>query len=275
MIRETSTSSAWVRVFVDSYNKRLRVDDYSGPLNEVIFLITTQIEPWVEKLILKSRDTDVNYFLDNGFRQEAVINGYFAGINMAFLVRYLSNDRKASALDESEEDILKKVLQLPRPAFHPDPTGIVQAGPEDANRLAELYASVMKIYPTPIYDPNFVLQTMRDGTLYVYLEEDGKIVSAASAEPNMEWKNAELTDCATLPQAQGKGKMQQLLYFLEQTLKAKGLICAYTIARAQSFGMNKAFHQLGYHYGGRMTNNCYIYSGLEDMNVWYKLITDY
>ncbi|MBS1976709.1 MAG: putative beta-lysine N-acetyltransferase [Bacteroidetes bacterium] len=274
MIKETSTSTAWVRVSVDSYNKRLRVDDYSGSLNEVLFLITAQIEPWVEKLILKSRETDVNYFLDAGFRQEAVINGYFAGVNMAFLVRYLNYDRQVTALGESEEDILQKVHGLSFPAFHPDPKGIVEAVPEDAKRLAELYASVMKIYPTPIYDPDFVLQTIRDGTLYVYLEEDGKIVSAASAEPNMKWKNAELTDCATLPEAQGKGRMQQLLYFLEKKIKAQGFMCAYTIARAQSFGMNKVFHQLGYHYGGRMTNNCYIYSGLEDMNVWYKLITD-
>ena len=113
---------------------------------------------------------------------------------------------------------------------------------------------------------------MQQGTTYVYIEEEGEIVSVASAEVNEIFHNAELTDCATLPVAAGKGYMKKLLYFLEQKLKREGITCCYTIARSESLSMNKAFSQLGYTYGGRLVNNCFIYSGLEDMNVWYKWV---
>ena len=97
-----------------------------------------------------------------------------------------------------------------------------------------------------------------------------KIVAAASAEINKQYRNAELTDCATAEGFQGKGYMRSLLLELERNLRTQGITCLYTIARAESFGMNKAFHDLGFAYSGRMTNNCFIFSGLEDMNVWYK-----
>ena len=111
---------------------------------------------------------------------------------------------------------------------------------------------------------------MEEGTRYVLIRNEKKIVSAASAEINLHHSNAELTDCATLPEAEGKGHMKKLLSKLEAVLKKKKIDCLYTIARSESYSMNKAFYQLGYTYGGMMTNNCFIYSGLEDMNVWYK-----
>ena len=79
-----------------------------------------------------------------------------------------------------------------------------------------------------------------------------------------------VTDCATQKYAQGKGYMKKLLLALEEKLVGDGIKCLYTLARAESVGMNKAFFQLGYAYGGRLVNNCYIYSGIEDMNVWWK-----
>ncbi|MDH4057298.1 MAG: hypothetical protein OEU76_00970, partial [Cyclobacteriaceae bacterium] len=66
------------------------------------------------------------------------------------------------------------------------------------------------------------------------------------------------------------GHMKKLLFKLENELTKQGINCLYSLARAESYGMNKAFFQLGYTYGGRLINNCYIFSGLEDMNVWYK-----
>jgi len=57
---------------------------------------------------------------------------------------------------------------------------------------------------------------------------------------------------------------------LEEELKRKGIFCSYSIARAQSFGMNAVLYQLGYTYRGRLINNCYIYDKLENMNMWVK-----
>jgi len=121
-------------------------------------------------------------------------------------------------------------------------------------------------------DSVFLRKTMEEGTVYVVIRQDNKIMSVASAEINRLYSNAELTDCATLPTAQGKGYMKKLIVKLEKILEREGIHCLYTIARAESYSMNKVFWQLNYSYGGRMTNNCFIYSGLEDMNVWYKLL---
>ena len=96
------------------------------------------------------------------------------------------------------------------------------------------------------------------------------IVSAASAEVNSQYHNAELTDCATLTNHRKFGLMKNLLERLEAELKQNGIFCAYSIARAQSFGMNAVLHQLGYAYRGRLMNNCYIFDKLENMNMWVK-----
>jgi hypothetical protein len=64
--------------------------------------------------------------------------------------------------------------------------------------------------------------------------------------------------------------MKILLEKLEEDLQSQGIYCAYSIARALSFGMNAVLHQLGYMYRGRLLNNCYIFNKLENMNVWVK-----
>jgi len=156
----------------------------------------------------------------------------------------------------------------PAATIHPIALALFSRGkycPTRANAIG-----LTNAYPTPLSEETHIIKTMQEGTVYVYIEMDHQMVSAASAEINAKFKNAELTDCATLPQAEGKGHMKKLLFFLEQKLRADGITCCYTIARAESYSMNKAFAQLGYTYGGRLVNNCLIYSGLEDMNVWYK-----
>ena len=64
--------------------------------------------------------------------------------------------------------------------------------------------------------------------------------------------------------------MKRILEKLEEVLRQQAIYCAYSIARAQSFGMNAVLHGLGYQYRGRLINNCYIFEKLEDMNMWVK-----
>ena len=97
-------------------------------------------------------------------------------------------------------------------------------------------------------------------------------MSAASAEINHFYHNAEMTDCATLPEYRQFGLLKQLILKFEEELLAQRVYCVYSIARALSFGMNAALHQLGYEYRGRLANNCYIFDELEDMNMWVKQI---
>lgn len=270
MVKEVTTDKATVSVYTDTFNKRIRIDDYAGDLNEILLIINQQIHDWVEKLIVKSRAKDVPFFMAKGFSCEAFIKGYFAGDDMYFVTMYFSAGRERSEKWHEEQSIIQKLVTDISKSETSSTEGIKVATFSQASELARLYKAIFKVYPTPLSEEAHIIKTMQEGTVYVYMEVDHQMVSAASAEINSKYKNAELTDCATLPQAEGKGHMKKLLFFLEHKLRADGITCCYTIARAESFSMNKAFAQLGYTYGGRLINNCMIYSGIEDMNVWYK-----
>jgi hypothetical protein len=64
--------------------------------------------------------------------------------------------------------------------------------------------------------------------------------------------------------------MKKTLERLEEVLRLQRIYCVYSIARAQSFGMNAVLHGLDYQYRGRLINNCYIFEKLENMNMWVK-----
>lgn len=270
MIQEIKINSARITAYVDEYSRRFRVDDYKGSLEEVLHAVDASLPSWTEKLIVKSRPDDVAFFESRGFRREAFITGYFAGTDMHFMARYISAERSHSLREADEAGIIRAVLLVP-PSTSPVHTIDARfAEPEHAEALASLYREAFRIYPTPVYDPVHIRKTMEEGTVYMFIREGNKVISAASAEINSKYKNAELTDCATAEGHEGKGYMRALLMALEENLKTRGITCLYTIARSASFGMNKVFHQLGYKFGGRMIKNCMIYSGMEDMNVWHK-----
>jgi putative beta-lysine N-acetyltransferase len=269
-VKKSNTAS--ISLYSDEFNQRLRIDNYSGDLKEVFLMIQKSYKKWVDKIIIKSRKTDVAFFESKGYHQEAFVKGYFNGEDMFFLVKYFTEGRSSNAAQLEEKKIIETILKEPLPSTFPDVSNVELATEEDADELTELYAQTFKVYPTPIGEPGYVRKTMWDGTIYVLIREQGKIVSAASAEVVYPLSNAELTDCATLPETQGKGHMKKLLFKLEAILKEKNIHCLYTIARSGSHSMNKVFYQLHYTFGGRMINNCFIYSGLEDMNVWYKMI---
>lgn len=271
MIRILRNEPVVVTLYEDEYSKRVRMDDYEGPLDAVIRTVESALPKWTEKLIIKSRPIDVEFFQSKGLREEAFIPNYFNGADMHFMTKYLSQERSQSIREADEEAILRAVLLLP-PSAPTASAAIKFAGLDDAEDLARLYRETFRVYPTPVGDPKHIHKTMEEGTVYVLIREQNKVVSAASAEINTTYKNAELTDCATAEGYEGKGYMRALLIALEENLKARNITCLYTIARSASFGMNKVFHQLGYKFGGRMTKNCMIYSGMEDMNVWSKAI---
>lgn len=272
MISELKNSTASISVYNDSYNKRIRVDDYAGDVNSVLELIDQATENWAEKVIIKARGPEQQIFQSQGFSKEAFIKGYFSGTDMHFMAKYFSSSRSHNSKQRDEKVMVEKLLKEEIPVSNSDISIVKDATIDDAEELTRLYSRIFKVYPTPLGEPGHVLKTMEEGTRYVLVRNENKIVSAASAEINFHHSNAELTDCATTPEAEGHGHMKKLLSKLEAGLKKDKINCLYTIARSESYSMNKAFYQLGYTYGGMMTNNCFIYSGLEDMNVWYKWI---
>jgi putative beta-lysine N-acetyltransferase len=263
-----------LHAFLDPFNKRIRIDDYLGNSDQLIQKAEDLVQKhFAEKLIFKVRGEHLIQFFEKGFQPEAVVESYFLGSDAYFVTKYYKVDRKFNDHWIIEDKIIKGLSELKpvqQKIYPPDGYELKKADESHAIDLANLYKLVFPIYPTPLNDAEYVKKTMLDGTLYYIFVNQGKIVSAASAEINNFYKNAELTDCATLQEHRKYGLMKFLLQELEGELVRKGIYCAYSIARALSFGMNAALFQLGYHYRGRLLNNCYIYDKLESMNMWVK-----
>ncbi|AGK54559.1 putative beta-lysine N-acetyltransferase [Bacillus sp. 1NLA3E] len=279
MTREAITKvmngdSFMLEVYLDPFNKRVRIDDFRGNVERVIQaseLVAKNNQ--AEKLICKVRYEHFSDFLVHGFCCEAKLDGYFSGSDAYFFSKYYQTDRLINKFGISEDQMMNNIYLLQRDVKENRKINvdvIRKADKNDVIKLAELYKAVFPVYPTPLHDPDYIVKTFKEGTIYFVIEQDDVIVSAASAEVNNIYKNAELTDCATLANFRKHGFVKLLLQKLEEELIRKGIFCVYSLARAQSFGMNAAFYQLGYQYRGRLPNNCFIYDKLENMNLWIK-----
>ena len=79
-----------------------------------------------------------------------------------------------------------------------------------------------------------------------------------------------MTDFATNPQSRGMGLAGILLRHMGDKTRKLGIKTAYTIARAESHGMNSVFKNSGYNYAGLLKNNTQICGSIQSMTVWYK-----
>lgn len=261
-------------VYLDKQNGRIRVDDYLGNVRSVMEKAEKiAMQERAEKLIIKGRREHFNQLLERGYRFEASIDGYFHGSDCYFFSKFLEDERMISSHWSVEDGIINSVYHLTEPAraiMPPKAYILKKMTEDDAVALSNLYKNVFQIYPTPLNSPDYVIKTMREGTVYYGFIFEGAVVSAASAELNLHYNNAELTDCATLKEHRKHGLMKVLLDRLEQHLVDNGIFCAYSIARALSFGMNAVLFQIGFKYRGRLVNNVFIYDKIENMNVWVK-----
>lgn len=264
----------YMEVYLDPFNKRLRVDDYRGNSNLVLAKAEEIAQKnQAEKLIFKARAEDFLLFFEKGLQPEAIVDRYFLGSDAHFFSKYYTPERKKNDHWITEDGIIQIIYQLDTKVdivAPPKEYVLKKADESCAVGLSALYRQVFQIYPTPLHDPEYIKKTMKEGTIYYAFFHQDKIVSAASAEVNSFYKNAELTDCATLLEHRKYGLMKFILRELEGELKRQGIYCAYSIARSLSFGMNAVLYQLGYKYRGRLMNNVYIYDKLENMNMWVK-----
>ncbi|PEY37181.1 putative beta-lysine N-acetyltransferase [Bacillus cereus] len=257
---------------LDYFNKRIRVDHYTGNVDSLVQKIEELAEKHsFTKCIIKGKGEHVSAWLSFGFLLEATIPYYFQGHDAYFFVKYRDDERRNSIQWIDEDRIIDGVRgKEVKEKQVPEKFVLRKATEADAEELASVFGQVFEIYPTPLNEADYIVQTMKEDTIYYVYESEGRIISTASAEMNVKEGNAELTNCATLPEYRKHGFMKSLLIKLEEELQERAIFCSYTIARSLSFGMNAAFHQLGYTYTGRLANNCYIFDKLEDMNVWVK-----
>lgn len=243
-----------------------------GPILEAMESLAYQ--EGYSKIFCKVPSSLKREILSGGYMEEAYIPGFFGGLEDAsFMCRYFSqsrmHDRDAGenckvldvALAKQNE---KKDARLPIDAVCDICNGA------DVEEMAGVYREVFSTYPFPVFDPDYLLQTMSEGFVYLCIRSGGRIVALSSCEKDEKNRNVEMTDFATLPGYRGRAYSQCLLNEMELEMRKRSMVMAYTIARAGSYGINIVFSRNSYRYAGTLVNNTNISGGFESMNVWYK-----
>ncbi len=228
------------------------------------------------KIFVKARASIESVFLAAGYRREGFVEKLYNGTeDGVFLCRYPDPAR----MHESHADVIADVIAVAK-SKHGEPTvtdappfRIARATAEDTLEMAELYRTVFKSYPFPIFDPAYLRETMQSHIIYFTArDDDGRLVAASSLERDPAACNAEMTDFAALPECRGKNISAWLLDAMEHTAPSVGSVTVFTIARAFSYGMNATFARLNYCFGGTLINNTQIAGHIESMNIWHKAL---
>jgi len=228
-----------------------------------------------EKILTKVPSANKDVLKKQGYVQEAVIPDYFDTQEHAvFMCKYISSDRKKIADHQHIQDILslaKQHRQHPSNKDLPPSMNIRFCHPEDAHEMSQVFRSIFKTYPFPIFDAEYLTTVMKNKqACYFCIEKDQQINAIAASEIDPDHKGVEMTDFATLPEYRGQGLAGFLLDNMEQVMVGQGMKTAFSIARALSPAMNILFAGKGYGFGGTLVNNTNISGRIESMNVWYK-----
>jgi putative beta-lysine N-acetyltransferase len=267
-----------VQMVASDFNQRIQVLDYEAQDPEMMIrgLVSEAHLRGYGKIFVKAPAFDQEALEDAGMVREASITGYFSGQPAVVMSLYLRDDRMERPYQSEQDEILEAIFSRPPdPAVPnlPDGYRMVIAEDVDLEKLAELYQKVFDSYPFPITDPDYLLSTMQSHVIYrIVRDAEGFVVAAASAETSRRYRNAEMTDFATLPNQRGLGLAQHILAALEDDMADLAIPNVYTIARARSFGMNRVFYNRGYEMTGTLINNCHISGQFEDMHVWGKTL---
>ncbi|MDD5021605.1 MAG: putative beta-lysine N-acetyltransferase [Endomicrobiaceae bacterium] len=215
-------------------------------------------------------------FSKDGYVREAFIKGYYNGQEDALLMcKYLSEER--SILKNSKE--IESIISMSKSKKNTSSVSVkkkqyevIICSKQHAQEMANIYKLVFESYPFPIHDPHYIEKTMDDNVIYFGAVLNNKVIALASSEVDKEAQSVEMTDFATLPEHLGNGIACQLLKHMENHMIDNNIITSYTIARAESLGMNITFARNGYEYSGTLINNTHISGKIESMNVWFKTL---
>jgi len=226
------------------------------------------------KIFVKVPESSVDFFKNEGYIPEATVPFFFKGKEPAvFMAKYADPKRKEVRDAPMTADILAGALDRAGergPQVLPEEFSLTPAQAGDVRDIAALYRSVFRTYPFPIFDPEYIGETMQGNIRYFIIRNAHQLAAVASCEIDTENENIEVTDFATDPQFRGKGFARALLQAMETDMEKKGILLAYTIARAISRPINATFSGAGYQFGGLLPNNTNICGSMESMNVWYK-----
>ena len=258
------------------YNKRIylmKPDDRDMP-GILPALDRLAEEKGYEKILVKIPAYARHAFEEGGYGEEALIPNFFGGQDDAlFMAKYLSSERRWIKDQHRIDEILSlahtwKQDKATRPDGHP--ARARSCTPADAEEMSHVYKEVFETYPFPIFDPPYLIRSMKNHVSYFCLSKANRIVALAAAEAEPENRSVEMTDFATRSQHRGRGLANCLLEEMGRSMTRQGMIIAFSIARALSPAMNIVFAKNGYTYAGTLGNNTNIAGRIESMNVWYK-----
>lgn len=258
-----------------AYLMKLAKEDFPQIIDELLQL--AEINQYT-KIVAKVPAWAKEQFLAKGYSVEATVPGFYNGEGISyFLAFYLDEERGVQREVQKIEEIIKYAQKIPMLTAEmdlPDGFRFDLLTPEDAADIAEVYKTVFLSYPFPVFSPEYLAQTMRENIVYFGIRNHDKLIAASSCEMDLEQRNVEMTDFATLPEYRGKGLASFLLAQMCLEMKRRGILTAYTIARGISYGMNITFAKQGYTFGGTLINNTDISGAIESMNVWYLSLKD-
>lgn len=213
-------------------------------------------------------------FLNNEYKIEAHIPGFYKNEkDVYFMGKFLMRKREICHDKEIIEDVLKKsLLKTGSYQFYdlPKEFSCKKIDESQIEDLIELYKDIFETYPSPIFEADYIAETMHNNDEYLGIWQGKKLVATAEIEKDFEAQNVELTAFAILPEYRGNNYPTYLINELEKILQEQNFKTAYAIARATSYGMNIAFAKTKYIYAGTLINNTCIGGNLEHMHVWYK-----
>jgi len=266
-----------VKIYLDNRNKRVKIYDSDSITIKTLekikdFASVNQAGKIIGNTVLPH----VKLFTQAGFCIEGKIDGFFEGTDAYCMSYFMDSKRKISENPEQKDKIIAECLMSnsrhTAGGSNNLPYSIRTAAQRDIGEIVALFSTVFSTYPTPVYDEEYIRQTMNGKILYKVAESEGKIIGIASADMDMENRNAEMTDCATYPEYRGKGVLSNIIYELESELKNRDFITLYSLSRAVNTGINMVLCKHQYKYRGRLINNCNICGAFEDMNIWIKII---
>lgn len=264
------------KIYVDYPNRRVKIIDIDSISSETLNkIISLSVDENLDKVICNCDVKSIEVLEEAGFKMEGKIDGYFRGKDAFCMSYFLSKKRKISRNLYIKNLLIKQCLEL-KDTFIYDSNKyeyyIRDAEEKDINEMVKLFSAVFSSYPSPIYNEEYLRQTMHENVLYKVADYNGKIVGIASADMDRDNLNAEITDCATYLNYRGKGILSNIIHSLEKDLKKKGFITLYSLCRAINPGINIVLSKHNYKFTGRLINNCNICGAFEDMNIWIKNI---
>lgn len=262
-------------ITVDGRNKRLVVEGYAPGTKPSLlsdYLIDLAAQKELEKIWLWALPADVPDFLACGFQSEgSLFRGDYEEFTVS-LAYYPAAARGHSNKLQAENDLLAAVRAKPVDQAQQLPLGIELKllNESYSEHISQLLTQVFATYPSPVENPQYIRSLIQKGNIFAGAFSRQELIALAAAYPDPVLNRCEMTDCATLINYRGYSLTERLLGILEREAQKRGSFNLYTLARAQSFGMNRVFHKLGYRYRGRLINNCHIGGSYEDMNLWVR-----